>query len=307
VNFTREPIIETIITPKEGFKLLVRNSKASGQEEYHVDAIEVVSFGHSFFFRSLEKPKCFLVPVSDYEVVEVKETRVALKNVSIDRAIKIGGGREAPMRPARDSAPREQVAERAEAGSDEEDGEASGEETPAQTAASGARTPDRRRERRRHRRRRGERSEGAISPESSEKTEHEGEHKEAAQPEAAPQGGGMSDETQVSSSMFTTLFPPPPTLISETISRYKEKDFELSERGLLPKPVDEDKAEDETPKEEAPEQEKKKKDDQDNDENNSSGEGSHLSRIVTTEAPLSFVNEASFNAFTPPFSGGDFR
>ena len=105
MNFTREPIVETIITPKDGYKLHIRNSKAGGQEEYLVDSVEVVSFGHSFFFRCLEKPKCFLVPVSDYEIVETKEARVVLKNASVERAIKIGGGREAPMRRvARESA-----------------------------------------------------------------------------------------------------------------------------------------------------------------------------------------------------------
>jgi hypothetical protein len=98
VNFTREPIIETIISPKEGYKLLVRNSRAAGSsEDYYVDAVEVVSFGRGFFFRSLERPKAFLLPVSDYEILEVKETRVALKNVSHDRNIKIGGGREASL------------------------------------------------------------------------------------------------------------------------------------------------------------------------------------------------------------------
>jgi hypothetical protein len=98
VNFTREPIIETIISPKEGYKLLVRSSKGGGSEEYFVDAVEVVSFGRGFFFRSQERPKAFLVPVSDYEILEVKETRVALKNVSHERNIKIGGGREASLR-----------------------------------------------------------------------------------------------------------------------------------------------------------------------------------------------------------------
>lgn len=93
MNFTREPIIETVISPKEGYKLVVRNSKGGSQEEYVVDAIEVVSFGHSFFFRSLERPKSFLVPVSDYEIIETKETRVVLKNASFERSIKIGGGR----------------------------------------------------------------------------------------------------------------------------------------------------------------------------------------------------------------------
>lgn len=94
MNFTREPIVETVITPKEGCKLVIRNSKGGGQEEFFVDAVEVVSFGNSLFFRSTERPKSFLVPVSDYEVLELKETRMVLKNVAHERSIKIGGGRE---------------------------------------------------------------------------------------------------------------------------------------------------------------------------------------------------------------------
>jgi len=99
VNFTREPIVETVITPKEGCKLVIRNSKGGGQEEFFVDAVEVVSFGNSLFFRSTERPKSFLVPVSDYEVLELKETRMVLKNVAHERSIKIGGGRENGARP----------------------------------------------------------------------------------------------------------------------------------------------------------------------------------------------------------------
>lgn len=95
MDFTREPIIETVITPKEGCKIVVRSSKNVGQEEYFVDALEVVSFGKAMFFRSLEKPKAFLVPANDYEILEVREARMVLKNVGLDRSIKIGGGREA--------------------------------------------------------------------------------------------------------------------------------------------------------------------------------------------------------------------
>ena len=101
MNFTREPIIETVIMPREGCKLLIRNSKGSAQEDYYVDAVEVVSFGHSFFFRSLERPRSFLVPVSDYEVLEMKETRLSLKNVAPERSIKIGGVPEGSVRPPR--------------------------------------------------------------------------------------------------------------------------------------------------------------------------------------------------------------
>ncbi len=95
MDFTREPIIETVITPKEGWKLVIRNSKANANEEYFVDAIEIVSFGQSQFFRTQERPKSFLLPVSDFEILEVREARMVLKNVSVDRNIKIGGGRDA--------------------------------------------------------------------------------------------------------------------------------------------------------------------------------------------------------------------
>jgi hypothetical protein len=94
VNFTREPIILSVITPKEGSKIVLKNSKGKGQEDFFVDAVEIISFGDAVFFRSTEKPKSFLLPVNDYEVLEVKETKMVLKNVSIDRTIKIGGGKE---------------------------------------------------------------------------------------------------------------------------------------------------------------------------------------------------------------------
>jgi hypothetical protein len=95
MDFTREPIIETVITPKEGWKLVLRNSKGGSTEEYFVDAVEVVTFGHSQFYRTLERPKAFLLPVTDFEVLEVREARMVLKNVGVDRNIKIGGGRDA--------------------------------------------------------------------------------------------------------------------------------------------------------------------------------------------------------------------
>ncbi len=91
MDFTREPIIETIITPKEGYKLVIRSSKGVGQEEYFVDAVEVVAFGRAFFFRSLEKPKAFLVPISDYEVLEVREARMVLKILGLIVQLKSEG------------------------------------------------------------------------------------------------------------------------------------------------------------------------------------------------------------------------
>jgi len=93
VNYTREPIIESIITPKEGCKLVVRNSKGGASEEYFVESLEIVSFGNAIFFRSTERPKSFLVPVTDFEVIELKETKMVLKTANIEKSIKIGGGK----------------------------------------------------------------------------------------------------------------------------------------------------------------------------------------------------------------------
>lgn len=202
MNFTREPIIETVISPREGCKIVVRNSKGNGQEDYHVDAVEVVSFGHSLFFRSLEKPKPFLVPVSDYEILELRETKMVLKNAPAERSIKIGGGKEAPPRSPREpvhEAPQEEPAEM-QGSSDE--------------AALPGERPDRKRDRRRRGRRGGrERSPQEVKPASSEEASPEG-----FEPGEMP---ALSEEPVKAPSFISKLFPPPPMLIKETLSRYK--------------------------------------------------------------------------------------
>lgn len=222
MNFTREPIIETIVSPKEGYKLLVRNSKGGNQEEYFVDAVEVVSFGHSLFFRCLEKPKEFLVPVSDYEILEVKEARVVLKNVGHERNIKIGGGRDAPVR-----TPRELPVEK-EAAFDEEIVAEEESESPQDNR------PDRKRDRHRRRRRRSSSEDGDWQDRRGSQEQHAPKAPEP--PRAEGEGGGAADEAKVSSTIFSTLFPPPPTLISETISRYKDKEF--ADSSFFTKPVE---------------------------------------------------------------------
>ena len=198
VNFTREPIIETIITPKEGYKLVVRSSKNGGREEYVVDAIEVVSFGHSFFFRSMERPKSFLVPVSDFEVIETKETRVVLKSAHIEHSIKIGGGK----------VQKEKVPQV---------------EAEQQPAAVEQRL-EKKRERKRHRRRR-----GAGSEEIAETVEQPKAEKEAIE------GGVSEDEIKkVSSSTVSRLIPPPAHLISYTLGKEKPPVTEATEGNVLP-------------------------------------------------------------------------
>jgi hypothetical protein len=190
VDYTREPIIETVITPKDGAKLVVRNSKTVGQEEYFVDALEVVTFGSAIFFRSTERPKAFLVPASDYEVLEVREARIVLKNVGVDRSIKIAGGREASLK-----APKEQP---------EQKGESTAPLEPAEVRG------DRRKDRRRQgRRRRGREEQASIA---------EGED----QPEMREPTLMAPVPAVETPPVYSALLTPPP-LISETISRYKEQ------------------------------------------------------------------------------------
>ncbi len=202
MNFTREPIIETVITPREGCKLVVRSSKGGTQEDYFVDAVEVVSFGHSFFFRSLERPKSFLVPVSDYEILELKETRMVLKNAGSERSIKIGGGRDTPP-------PRQQQQPRSEP-----------EETPEEGAqeASAERGAEKKRGRRSRRRR--------TTPATDAKTEQDSDQQPAEAAAGSETSGGEIQEA--APSFISKLFPPPTTLIKETLSRYKS-----SEEGIV--------------------------------------------------------------------------
>ncbi|MCB1136194.1 MAG: hypothetical protein KDK78_08000 [Chlamydiia bacterium] len=235
MDFTREPIIETVITPREGCKLVLRNSKNGSQEEYFVDAVEVVSFGSGFFFRSLERPKAFLVPVSDYELLEVRETRMVLKNVGVDRSIKIGGGRESSRSNREPSSSKAAPAAPApvEAAEGKEEGRT-----------------EKKRDRRRHARRRRGREERAeakaaegqeevdlpsceapqLKGRDKDTPEKGSKSKKATQPPAVDSeptdNGELSLEEQLgfSSPMFSTLLPPPPRLISETISQYRERE-----------------------------------------------------------------------------------
>lgn len=237
VDFTREPIIETIITPKEGHKLVIRSSTSTGQEEYFVDAAEIVTFGNAQFFRSLERPKAFLVPVSDYEILEVREARMVLKNAGLDRSIKIGGGREGAYK-----APKEVEKET----STEFEGETEEVAGDSEVTATEARTElkiDKKRDRKRHyRKRRGkeEKEEG----EKEAATPVTQPHPEEENGEARPHDAETPKEgvTTLSPSALSALLQPPPTLISETINRYRQDEtfkgaFYLTEEELY-KPHD---------------------------------------------------------------------
>ena len=231
MNFTREPIIETVITPREGHKLVVRSSKGNGQEDYYVDAVEVVSFGHSFFFRSLERPKSFLVPVSDYEILELRETRMVLKNVPTERSIKIGGGREAP--PSRQQMREAREPEAAE--------EAPRAEAPAESEQQEGAPSEQRNDRRRDRRRRGRRGGRDRGPEvrgdNRPLPSGEASTAEGAEIPEEPMTVSDNEPPKPAPSFISKLFPPPPTLIKETLSRYKTA--ESMEGEIFPGPAEE--------------------------------------------------------------------
>ena len=47
--FTREPIVESVITPASGHKLVVKPSNHNSTFEYRVEAVEIVSFPGGLF------------------------------------------------------------------------------------------------------------------------------------------------------------------------------------------------------------------------------------------------------------------
>ncbi|HEY5235735.1 MAG TPA: hypothetical protein VIJ14_06120 [Rhabdochlamydiaceae bacterium] len=250
MNFTREPLIETVIVPREGCRLVLRSSRNESQEEFTVDAVEIVSFGPALFYRSLEKPRPFLVPIGDYEVVEVKESRVVLKNAQFERTIKIGGGREGSLRKDEDE---EQVLPIAL--EDEIADESGSQPSQDKKRDRGGRNRNRRRrpsDEREDMRHRVEDQGSQISqvpqdfkpapPKEAQQTREPREHHAAAP--------------------FTHLIPPPTTLISHNIQKYKDQ-----QAGNVPP------QESESPKEEEP------KIESDSDSNS-------ISRVAVEPQPL---------------------
>ena len=193
MNFTREPIIETIITPKEEFKLVIRNSNGKSEEEYSVNSVEIVSFGKSFFFRSLERPKAFLLPVSDFEIIETREARTALKKPKIEKSIKIGGGKASKSR------------------AKELPLTLSEEESLPRKFMHGKSSPHRCR--------------------SIHKEE------EIEQEEAVANSDDTALKQEITQPQHHTLLPPPTSLISEQINRYK--DYLAVEGALISKKLEE--------------------------------------------------------------------
>jgi hypothetical protein len=149
----------------------------------------------------------------------VKETRVALKNVSHERNIKIGGGRDASVRVQKE-APVEKLEETDTV--EEAEKRSSDDGQPEVTVES---RNDKKRDRRRHRRRRlaDERREWAEKEKQEQQTTDAVPSDETTNPTDVAETN-EDQPIKSSAAMFGTLFPPPPTLISETIAKYKERE-----------------------------------------------------------------------------------
>lgn len=235
MDFTREPIVETVITPREGYRLAVRSSKNPGSEEHFVDALEVITFGSNCFFRNIERPKSFLLPVSDYEVLEVREPKIVLKNPSIEGAVKIGGGRSEqknypPQRESRErekevrEPPQERREPIRETAAIEEtvqvDAESQQEIKGQSAAAADSSRTDRRRDRRRNVRgkpRRGSSRDELVSDEP--------QAPELEAPASDLQVEPQAKEDASVPPILAAILPPPTTLIRDDIARLKANEL----------------------------------------------------------------------------------
>lgn len=235
--FTREPIIETVVTARSGFRLAVRSSKYP-QEELLVDAIEIVSFGSALFYRSLERPKAFLVPVSDYEVSEVRETRLVLKHLSQ------GESPRAEPRANKSKEHSHRSLEPEAVTSVDKEEEKDSQTSSTDNGTEGHVRGDRRRERRKQRRRRGEpRTEGqeeASEASSIEEKTQDSIPSSQADPsttvetvleQVEPVRKTSRSGPRTPMQLVSALIPPPPTLVSD-ILRYERIDNEGLRRAV---------------------------------------------------------------------------
>ncbi|MBM3192725.1 MAG: hypothetical protein FJZ59_00635 [Chlamydiae bacterium] len=200
MNFTREPIVETIISAKEGYKLSIKSSKHINEEEYLVDAVEVVSFSGALFYRSGEKPKSFFIPIHDYEIQEVREARLTIRSPVMEKSIKIGGGKEASK------SQKPEADEKTLAAVDEVN------EKPASQEKEQSQNIERNKREKKNKFRR--------------KRNFEESAREAVQREVqAAEESGKPVQLQTES-VFSHLLKPPESLISDSIHKYKKLEEE---------------------------------------------------------------------------------
>lgn len=229
MDFTRQPIIETVITPKDGYRLAVRSSKNLGQEEFVVEALEVVSFGVHCFFRNLDRSKAFLVPVSDYEVLEIREGRLPIKAASLEGTIKVPVVKEFSRTPHKESEKREggpsykeaSMAQNVELAPSEE----SGLREQAPVVSQESRNERRKDRKRAQKKRRPEREEASVDEKPSLEQESQSSVLENKEILSVAEMAAISAQTSVVQPTFTSsILPPPTTLIREDLERLRKND-----------------------------------------------------------------------------------
>lgn len=205
MNFTREPIIESIISARDGYKLSIKSTKFHENKEILVDAVEIVSFGNSHFFRCQEKPKPFIFPVADFEISEVKETRFILKNSSLEKSVKIQSSKEHLHKSTKDVQEEEFVAEQEQE-----------EEVLEEPSEESTLSPREDKKSKRNRRKRDRQKQQRHTPEEVMFEEVSTE---------SDKGGDTKDETLVSSPTSTApkFISPPPALIISALSHRKSE------------------------------------------------------------------------------------
>lgn len=209
MHFTREPIIESVLSARDGYKLVLKNSKLSSTTDISAEVIEIVSFAGTLFYRSQDRSKNFLLPASDFEISEIKDARLVLKNISLEKSSKL-------QNIQKEAVASESTFDEEEAKVDENQGQVEVEASTQAIASGQNNRLERRRERRRNRRRR-----------HSEERQND-EKKEAGTLETNGQDEVVEkvqlDETSSTNvAPVLNLIPPPTTLISQTLARYKEK------------------------------------------------------------------------------------
>lgn len=218
MHFTREPIVESVLSARDGYKLVLKNSKLASTTDISAEVIEIVSFTGTLFYRSQDRSKNFLLPASDFEISEVKDARLVLKNISLEKSSKLQNFQRETTTVEPDFDDEESKAE---------DNATQVDQEVSNQQASGQNTRlERRRERRRNRRRR-----------HSEERQSD-DKKDAAVAEVSTQEEPLEKVTTEEMSHANViptlnLIPPPTTLISQTLARYKEKPQEAEQNPTI--------------------------------------------------------------------------
>lgn len=228
--FTRDPVVETVITAREGHKLTIRSTGANPAfEPLVVEALEVVSLGGVCFLRNSDRSKSFLLPAVDYEIFETRDARVNLKALGLEKGIKIAGGRTASLK-----IPKEKnLQPLAKNGETDAEEETLGEQSEDSMALATVSTDDSIVS-----------SEGNTAGSKSKKSWKEKRQKHnkkksqgvteesTVRPEVTAVDKAEKDHFPDDSNRKFSLLPPPALLISEVMSRSEELGEELVEEVL---------------------------------------------------------------------------